>query len=541
MAYMDKILRVDLTNGKITDEVLDEQTKKMFIGGRGLGAKIISDEVDPKADPLGESNKLVITTGPLTGTKAPTSGRFSASFKSPLTNLLTDCHAGGYFGPWIKKAGYDAIIIQGRAAEPTYLTVSDESVELCSAASLWGKTTSKTDETLEKKHGGKVMCIGPAGENQSLISSVMVNARRALGRGGIGAVLGSKNLNGMYPVRNFQESQWPFDKAELTSGERIRDEFIVGRQGCYGCPIMCGHKVKLDDGREMKSPEFETVWSLGADLDNTDFNSIAEGGMLCDEYGLDTISTGSTISSAMELEEMGKIKTGLKWGDSQSMLNAIHLMGKGEGIGAEMAQGSKRFCEQHGAPEVSMNVKGLEIPAYDPRGSKGMGLAYATSNRGGCHLRAYMVSPEVLGIPKELLDRFSTQDKARWTMDLQDLSTFVDSLVLCRFSQFSLGIDNYAEMYSAATGIEFDSADVMRTGARIYNIERMYNLQAGITKEDDTLPDRLLNQMVPDGPARGQTVRLKGMLKEYYSLRGWSKDGVPEEWRMKEYNLAGGK
>lgn len=594
MAYMDKILRVDLTNGKITDEVLDEQTKKMFIGGRGLGAKIISDEVDPKADPLGESNKLVITTGPLTGTKAPTSGRFSASFKSPLTNLLTDCHAGGYFGPWIKKAGYDAIIIQGRAAEPTYLTVSDESVELCSAASLWGKTTSETDETLEKKHGGKVMCIGPAGENQSLISSVMVNARRALGRGGIGAVLGSKNLkavvasgsqeitvqgdgfersvfeatsllkekpvtgeslpsrgttvlvhainmNGMYPVRNFQESQWPFDKAELTSGERIRDEFIVGRQGCYGCPIMCGHKVKLDDGREMKSPEFETVWSLGADLDNTDFNSIAEGGMLCDEYGLDTISTGSTISSAMELEEMGKIKTGLKWGDSQSMLNAIHMMGKGEGIGAEMAQGSKRFCEQHGAPEVSMNVKGLEIPAYDPRGSKGMGLAYATSNRGGCHLRAYMVSPEVLGIPKELLDRFSTQDKARWTMDLQDLSTFVDSLVLCRFSQFSLGIDNYAEMYSAATGIEFDSADVMRTGARIYNIERMYNLQAGITKEDDTLPDRLLNQMVPDGPARGQTVRLKGMLKEYYNLRGWSKDGVPEEWKMKEYNLAGGE
>ncbi|MCK4937945.1 MAG: aldehyde ferredoxin oxidoreductase, partial [Methanosarcinales archaeon] len=168
MAYMDKILRVDLTNGKIMDEVLDEQTKKMFIGGRGLGAKIIHDEVDPKADPLGESNKIVFTTGPLTGTKAPTSGRFSASFKSPLTNLLTDCHAGGHFGPWIKKAGYDAIIIQGRAAEPTYLTVSDETVELCSAASLWGKTTSDTNETLEKKHRGKVICIGPAGENQSL-------------------------------------------------------------------------------------------------------------------------------------------------------------------------------------------------------------------------------------------------------------------------------------------------------------------------------------------------------------------------------------
>jgi aldehyde:ferredoxin oxidoreductase len=550
--------------------------------------------VDPTTDPLSESNKIVVTTGPLTGTRAPTSGRFSASFKSPLTNTLTDCHAGGHFGPWIKKAGYDALIIQGKAAKPAYLAISDETADIFDASDLWGTTTSKTNETLEKKHGGKVICIGPAGEHQALISSVMVHARRALGRGGIGAVMGSKNLkavvvsgskkidvqdegfnravfesnallkekpvtgeslpsrgttvlvhainmNGMYPVKNFNESQWPFDKAECTSGERIRDEFTVGRQGCYGCPIICGHTVKLSDGREIKSPEFETVWSLGADVDNTDFESIAQGGVLCDEYGLDTISTGATISAAMELQEMGKINEGCIWGSSEAVHNAIHKIGKVEGIGAQMAQGSKRFCEAYGAPEVSMTVKGLEIPAYDPRGAQGMGLAYATSNRGGCHLRAYMVSSEVLGASKELLDRFSTQDKARWTIDLQDISAFVDSLVLCRFSQFSLGIDNYADMYSTATGREFDAADLMKAGARIYTLERMYNLQAGLSMHDDTLPDRLLKVKVPAGPAKGHTVRLKKMLKEYYALRGWTNDGVPETWRLKEYGLQAGE
>ncbi|MDW7775581.1 MAG: aldehyde ferredoxin oxidoreductase family protein [Methanosarcinales archaeon] len=594
MAYMNKILRVDLTSGKITDEKLDEQTAKMFIGGRGLGAKIISDEVDPKTDPLSAANKIVFTTGPLTGTKAPTSGRFSASFKSPLTNTLTDCHAGGHFGPWLKWAGYDALIIQGKADEHVYLSISDETVELFDASEVWGKNTSETDDILRKKHDGKVICIGPAGEKQSLISSIMVNAGRALGRGGIGAVLGSKqlkaivasgsqkiaiqnggfdravfeatallkekavtgeslpsrgttvlvhviNMNGMYPVKNFQESQWPFDKAELTSGERIRDEFFSGRQGCYGCPIVCGHKIKLEDGREFKSPEFETVWSFGADMDNTDFATIAEAGALCDQYGLDTISAGATIAAAMELEEMGKINEGLKWGDCEAILQAVHMMGKGKGFGEELAKGSKVLCEKYGAPEVSMTVKGMEMPAYDPRGAKGMGLAYATSNRGGCHLRAYMVSPEVLGTPKEMLDRFSTDGKARWTIDFQDISAFVDSLVLCRFTQFSLGIDNYAEMYAAATGMDFDAADLMKAGARIYNIERMYNLSAGLSKEDDTLPDRLLNARVTAGPSRGQTVKLKGMRKEYYDLRGWSKEGVPEAWRLKEYGLEGGE
>ena len=591
MGYMNKILRINLTKNAITEEKLDEKIARNFVGGRGLGAKIISDEVDPKTDALSENNKLVFLAGPLTGTKAPTSGRFCASFKSPLTGTIADSQAGGAWGPWLKKAGYDAAIIEGKAEAPQYLLISDDGCELHDANGLWGKGTKETCATLEKTHNGKALAIGQAGEKISLISSVIVNGHRALGRAGIGAVMGSKNLkavvakgnqkipianeekferaifeanalikekgvtgealpgrgttvlvhvinmNGIFPVKNFQRSQWPHDTAEKISGEIIKEQYASRRQGCYGCPIVCGHMVKFPDGKEFKSPEFETDWAFGADCDNSDFRSIAEAGDLCDDYGIDTISTGATIAAAMELEEKGKIHSDLKWGDGDAIIKAVHMIGKGEGIGAEMAQGSKRFCAKYGAPELSMNVKGLELPAYDPRGAQGHGLAYATSNRGGCHLRGYMISPEILGTPKELINRFSTLDKARWTIDMQDWTAFIDSLVLCQFTMFSTGTDNYADMYCAATGFECDTSDIMRIGARIWNLERMYNLNAGLKKEDDTLPSRLLKEGAANGPAKGQVVKLKTMLNEYYSLRGWTKEGVPEEWKLKEYGL----
>jgi aldehyde:ferredoxin oxidoreductase len=585
MSYMGLMLRVDLTRDRIDREQLDDKLLHNFIGGRGLGAKMISDELDPKADPLGEDNKLVFAAGPLTGTKVPTSGRFSVSFKSPLTGLLTDSNCGGFFGPWIKRAGYDLIIIQGRADSPSYLLISDDACELHDAGELWGKWTGETNHLLEKKHRGKVACIGPAGERLSLISNIIVNGWRALGRGGAGAVMGSKNLkalvvsgdkkiqvadekafdgaleiaghrikkrlrsgnlrklgtpslvhlintSGILPVRNFQKSKWPTERAELTSGERL-GEFESGRQGCYMCPVMCGHKLAFLNGRKLKSPEYQTVWSLGPAIGNSDLFSIVEGGALCDNYGLDTISTGATIAAAIELAEMGKIKEGLRWNDPEGMLDLIEKIAFGSGIGADLALGAKRLSEKYGAPEVSMDAKGLELPAYDPRGAQGMGLAYATSNRGGCHMKGYMIKPEVLGRPK--LDRFVVQGKARWLIELQDLSAFVDSLAMCRFSQFALDAEDYARLYSASVGIDFGAEELMESGGRIFNLERLFNTRAGVVV--DTLPERLLEEEVSSGPAKGCTVRLEEMLMEYYKLRGWSEAGLVEDRTLRRYGL----
>lgn len=584
MSFWEKVLRVDLSKNSISEERLDRAKLLNFVGGRGLGAKLIYDEVAPEADPLGKESKLIFATGPLTGTKAPTSGRFSASFKSPLTGLLTDCNCGGFFGPWIKRAGYDAIIIQGKSDTPCYISASDQGCEIHNAGHLWGKKTGETNSILEEKHKGKVACIGPAGEMRVPISNVIVNGKRALGRGGIGAVMGSKNLkalvvggdqkilvqeekrfenaiddamaaikgkiangwslpvmgttsafhllnsNGMLPVKNFQRSQWPFERAELASGERLKDELITGRQGCYMCPIVCGHKVTLPEGRETKSPEFETLWSFGPNLDNSDLISIVKAGELCDDYGLDTISTGATLAAAIELEEIGKLEEGLRWDDPAKILDLIPKIGRMEGFGKDLAQGSKRLCEKYKAPEISMCAKGLELPAYDPRGSKGMGLAYATSNRGGCHMKAYTVLSELRGE----IDRLAVENKAKLVVKMQDRSAFDDSLVICRFVQPVLTEEICAELYSGAIGIEFGAEDLFETGGRIYNLERLFNLKASPSK--DSLPLRMTKEPIKSGPSQGNVVELDEMLQEYYRLRGWTSSGIEGD-TLKRYGL----
>ncbi len=576
---MDKLLRVDLSRDVISEERLDKDVLLKFVGGRGLGAKVIFDEVDPLSDPLGKDSRLVFATGPLTGTKAPTSGRFTASFKSPLTGLLTDCNCGGFFGPWIKWAGYDLIVIQGRADLPSYVVVSDQGCEINEARDLWGKKTGEVDRLLEKRHRGKVACIGPAGENGALIANVIVNGRRALGRGGIGAVMGSKMLKalvvsgsrevqvpaelegaiqeatslikkkistgwglrskgtvsvlpllskkGILPVRNYQRSR--SDKVDLTL--HAMEEMISGRQGCYMCPIACGHKITLPDGKRIKSPEFETLWSLGVNLDSSDAESTARAGALCDEYGLDTISTGMTLSAAVELEEKGKIKEGLRWDDPQRVLDLVPKIARREGIGKYLAEGSRRLCQMHDDPEASMSVKGLELPAYDPRGAQGMGLAYATSNRGGCHMKAYIVLSEL----RSSSGGFTTEDKAELVMKAQDLSAFEDSLVLCRFVQPVLGAEILARLYSAATGTVLGIEGLMETGGRIYNHERLFNIRAGCS--EDTLPKRLTKEEIGSGPAQGQTVRLEEMIVEYYRLRGWTSSGLIPDRTLRRYGV----
>lgn len=586
MSRTGLILRADLGRGKISEERVDPRMLDSYAGGRGLGAKILSDETDPLSDPFAPEMRVVFAAGPLSGTGAPTSGRFSASFKSPLTGLLTDSNCGGFFGPWIRRAGYDAIVVQGRAEGPSYLAVSDEGSDIRDAGDLWGKLTGETNRTLEERQGGKVAAIGPAGERGALIANVIVNGRRALGRGGLGALMGSKNLkavvvsgrmkvevedpttfdiaakrarslirarlrrgwglaevgtasilhllnvSGILPVKNFQGSRWPAERAEEVGGERLRRDIISGRHGCAACPVACGHWATLPDGEVKKAPEFETIWSFGPNLDSSDLPSIVRAGALCDELGLDTISTGSTIAAAAELKDMGKMEGGPGWDDPGGTLDTIKKIGMMEGGGRMLAGGARRFALGRGGPEVSMDSKGLELPGYDPRGAKGMGLAYATSNRGGCHMKGYTVLHELGG----RTERLSPEGKAQLVIGMQDEAAFVDSLVLCRFVQPLLGPQVLVDLYNGATGSDISSEDMMEMGGRIFNLERLYNERAGIL--EDQLPGRLLVETVADGPSKGNVVELPEMLAEYRTLRGWTPAGKVREETLRRYGLS---
>ncbi|MEM3738721.1 MAG: aldehyde ferredoxin oxidoreductase family protein [Thermoplasmata archaeon] len=585
--WCGKLLRVNLTEKTAKVEKLDEEILRNFIGGRGLGAKLLFDEVKPETEPLSPENKLIFTVGQLTATGAPTGGRYSITSKSPLTGTIFDSNSGGHFGLEIKKAGYDAIVIEGKAEKLTYLFLNDENVRFEDASSMAGLDTHSTTEKVlsETNEKAKVACIGPAGEKLALVSCIINDKHRAAGRGGLGAVMGSKKLKaiavlgsgtpvithpdrfeaakklaleaiaknpvtkdalpnygtailvniineiGALPTRNYQEGT--FKDADAISGETLRERIFVRRSACAHCPIACGRVTKAG-GEEGEGPEYETVWAFGADCGINDIEKIALANYKCNRYGLDTISTGATIACAMELSERGVITDYIRFGNADTVLQLIDKIANLEGIGEKLAKGSLRFAKEYGAEEYSMSVKGLELPAYDPRGVQGMGLSYATSNRGGCHLRGYMTAPEVLGNPY-MTDRLKTEGKAGLTVLLQNISAAVDSLVLCRFSQFGLNPEHYAEMLSAATGVEYTDTDLLLVGERIYNLERLYNVRAGVVK--DTLPKRLLTEKLKEGHSKGYVVELETMLKQYYEIRGWDENGVPKEETVKRVGL----
>ena len=609
--YMGKILRVDLTSKKITAEELPEEVLKNWIGGRGLGVYIMLKEVDPKVDPLSPSNKAIVLTGPLTGIPGvPSSGRWCSVTKSPLTGTIHDSHSGGKFGPELKFAGFDAIIIEGASEEPVYLWIYDGKAEIRSAKHLWGldthATTDAIKEELAKEIGEdeakniKVACIGPAGENLVRFAAIINDYNRAAGRGGHGAVWGSKKLkaiavrghkkvpianeskfkeavrkamdkikkspvtsealpklgtavlvniinqHGIYPTRNFKTGV--FDKAEEQSGEKlvetILDDQLVKREICWGCPIGCarGTRIKGKWTGEGGGPEYETIWAFGAQTGTASLEAISKANYLCNELGLDTISTGHVIGTLMELVEMGKIPPeklrGLRveWGNEEAIVELTWRTAFRSGIGNDIAEGALRLAQKYGAPEVAMVVRGQELPAYDPRGAQGHGLGYATSNRGGCHLRAYMIAPEVLGVP-ELVDRFKTEGKPGLVKHFQDVFAVIDSLVVCKFTSFAIWSEDYAEMLSAVTGWDVVPSDIEKIGERIWNAERAFNILAfGDGREFDTLPKRLLEEPMPEGPAKGHVVKLSEMLDEYYKLRGWV-NGRPTKAKLGELGL----
>lgn len=597
--YTGKVLRINLSNRTYKFEVLDIDKAKKFLGSRGLGVKTLFDEVGGKVDALSPDNKFIIATGPLTGAPVPTSGRFMVVTKAPLTGTIAIANSGGKWGNELKRAGYDMIIVEGKADAPVYVDIVDDKVEIKDASQVWGKVVSETTEILQKETDSKakVLCIGPAGEKLSFIAAVMNDIDRAAARGGVGAVMGSKNLkaivvqgsgkvqlfdeekvkkvaaekigilrkdpvagnglptygtailvnimneNGVHPVRNFQKAYT--EKADMISGETLTKDCLVRKNPCYRCPIACGRWVKLDDGTECGGPEYETLWSFGSDCDVYDINAINRANMLCNEYGLDTISAGATIAAAMELYEKGLIKDeeiakdgySLKWGDVAAVVGWTIKMGLREGFGDKLAEGSYRLCESYGAPEFSMTVKKQELPAYDVRGIQGHGITYAVNNRGGCHIKGYMINPEILGYP-EKLDRFALEGKAAYAKVFHDLTAVIDALGLCIFTTFGLGAQDYADLYNAVVGGQLHDVDsLMLAGDRIWTLEKLYNLEAGIDSKQDTLPKRLLEEEIPEGPSKGSVHKLDVLLPEYYSVRGWDSNGIPTEETLKKLGL----
>ncbi len=569
--WTGRTITVDMGNRSIFESKTDVKTAKEYLGGRGMGVKILSDMVAPTIDPLSPENPLILTTGPLTGTPAPMSGRHSITTKSPLTGTIFDSSAGGFFGKEMKFAGIDALIITGKADEPVYLQIDNEDVEIVSASHLWGMNTRDTTNMLKSK--GRVSCIGRAGERQIGIANIMNDYVHACGRGGLGAVAGSKNLKAIVvrgdnkpeiaddeafaeakesamrllraspvtskglknygtsvlvnlmnymkilPTDNFRSRE--FKGAESVSGEYINDNYDIKRHSCYNCPVGCKRSIRES---EMEIPEYETVWAFGPDIGNEDMDSIIKANRLCNDYGMDTISCGSTIAAYSEL-----MSTEI---DPAKLDELVVQIGEGE---CELGAGSLAYLRSKGAEELSMSTKGLEFPGYDPRGVFGQALGYATSNRGGCHLRAYMVAPEVIGKPK-LIDRLTFSGKAGLVQIFQNLAAAVDSLAVCKFESFAMGEEELAALLSAVTGIHYSPQDLLRAGERIWNLERLFNIGAGFTRADDSLPERMFES--EENGFGMEKEEFEKTLTEYYHYRGWNNDGIPSSEKLKELGIS---
>jgi aldehyde:ferredoxin oxidoreductase len=559
--------------------------------------------ISPKdMDPLGPDNVLIFATGPGTGVpRFPSPGRHHVmTLKSPLTGSIGSGNTGGKWGMSLKHSGFDIIAIEGASNTPVYLAVVDGKAEIRDAVELWGESTFDTTRALMGAVEGKnssVACIGPAGENLIPMAVIMNEEHRAAGRAGLGAVMGSKKLKaivvsgdqefpvakpeefrvvadrcldalkknpvcgeglptygtavlvniinnaGALPYKNWQTGVNP--DAVSISGETLAENYLIKKNMCWACTIGCGRITSVKSGPFQvlysEGPEYESIWALGSDTGIKDLDAIVKANHYCDEMGIDTISLGSTIAAAMELNEKGYIPEedlqglDLKFGNAAAMVEAIWRTAYKAGFGKRLAAGSRKLCESYGHPELSMSVKGLEMPAYDPRAIKGIGLNYATSNRGGCHVTGYTIAPEIVGLP-EKLDPLTTEGKALWVKIFQDFTSTVNSTVNCLFDTFALGAKDYGELLSAVTGWDINEADILTIGERIYNLERVIMNNFGLNGKDDTLPARLLKEPMPEGPAKGEVAGLDKMKEEYYKLRGWV-NGIPTPEKLKELKV----
>ena len=615
MAWARNILRVNLSKGTCANEPLNMEWAQKYLGQRGLATKYLVEETDPKVDPLSPDNKMIMATGPLTGTCASTAGRYSIITKGALTGAIACSNSGGFFGNEMKNAGYDMIIFEGKAKNPVYLLIQDDQAELIDASDYWGKSVWDTEEGIKAKHQDpliRVASIGVSGEKGVKFACVVNDMHRAAGRSGVGTVMGSKNLkavairgslgvqvedseaffaatsagkevlaanpvtgeglpamgtqvlmnvineSGALPTHNHRDSQ--FNGAKNISAEAMAEPRkgdgkpnLVTNGACFGCTIACGRISTIERSHYTVAErpqyqiasgglEYEAAWALGAATGVDDLDALTFANFICNEQGFDPISFGATVGAAMELYENGAIsskETGgleVKFGSAKALTDLAELTGRGEGFGAEIGLGSKRLCEKYGNSELSMEVKGQEFPAYDARGIQGMGLGYATSNRGACHLRGYTVSSEIFGIP-EKTDPLESDGKAALVKAFQDATGAVDSSGLCVFTTFGWTLDDIAPQIDAACEGEWTPERLVEVGERVWNLERMYNIQAGFTAKDDTLPKRLLKDAAKTGPAEGKISDLAKMLPEYYETRGWTSDGVPSNETLERISL----
>ncbi len=615
MGWTRKILRVDLTKGTCKSEPLNMKWAQDYLGQRGLATKYFVEEVDPKVDPLAPENKMIMATGPLTGTPVSTGGRYSVITKGALTGAIACSNSGGFFGAELKFAGWDMVIFEGKSKKPVYLAIEDDKAELRDAAHLWGKTVWQTEEIIKKTHQDpqtRVASIGRAGENGVLYACIVNDLHRAAGRSGVGTVMGSKNLKavavrgtkgggavkdakaflqavaagkkvlaenavtgqglpkfgtqvlmnvinevGALPTRNHRDVQ--FEDARKISAEAMHERrptdgktHLVTNAACFGCTIACGRISKLDETHfsVVNKPEYwgasggleyEAAWALGAANGVGDLEALQYANLLCNEDGYDPISFGATVGAAMELYELGilkKEKIGIEapFGSAQVLVQLSEMTAKGEGFGKELGLGSARLCAKYGKPELSMGVKKQEFPAYDARGIQGMGLAYATSNRGACHLRGYTVASEVMGVPVKT-DPLVTEGKADLAKAFQDATAVFDSAGICIFTSFAWTLAEVQPQVDAACEGGWSMEKLATMGERIWNMERLFNNAAGFTAKDDDLPPRLKTEPAKTGPAKGKVNEIDKMRPEYYKARGWDEKGVPTKETLKRLGL----
>ncbi len=606
--WTGKLLRVDLTSGESKVEPIPQQWLHEYVGGRGLADRYLYEEMDPRTDALSPENKLIFATGPLTGTSLPCGARYMVVTKGPLTGAITTSNSGGHWGPELKFAGYDLIILEGRSEKPSYLYIYDDVVELRDASNYWGRGVGETEDGLREETGLpnlRVASIGQAGENLVRFACIMNDKHRAAGRSGVGAVMGAKNLkaiavrgtggveladpeafmrsmwemratmkdspgrkafgelgtaatidmtnaHGGLPTRNFAQGQ--FEEYENLNGNTIRDTRLVANKACFACTIACGRVTRLDDASDKymvnahprnwriagEGPEYENAWALGADTGIGDLDAVLKANWLCNDLGMDPISMGATLAAAMELYENGvitddQVELPLNFGSPEALIRMVEATAYREGFGDELAEGSKRMGDKLGHPEVFMGSKGQEFPAYDPRGFQGMGVAFATCNRGGCHLRAWTPGPETTGV----FDAHTPEGKGEWVAKEQNRTTAHDNTGVCMFvGAGGAPLVSFVPCIAAATGVDYTYDDLLEIGERTWNLERLWNLRAGLTKADDSLPKRLLNEAHKEGPSAGVTVNLNAMLPVYYSERGWDENGVPTEQKLAELGLS---
>ena len=611
MSWQGQILRVNLTDLSCAIEPLNEEWAQSYLGQRGLGTKYLYEEIDPGVDPVSPDNKLIFATGPMTGTIASTGGRYSVITKGALTNAIACSNSGGQFGAELKLAGYDLLILEGKAPHPVYLHIENERANLLPASHLWGRSVWETETTIKQDHNDPlihVASVGPSAEYGCRFACVVNDMHRAAGRSGVGTVMGSKHLKaiavrgtkglsvsdpdafmqvamstaqamreddgrkaltndgtismmdttnvyGTLPTRNFREVQFEgADKIGMGAMKEANEDGhanLVTNSACFGCTIGCGRVCHIDPEHfSVKDKpqyhgasgglEYETAYALGSGVGVDDIDAATYAGFLCNEYGMDPISLGGSIAAAMELFDIGAIDesvTGgikLEFGSAEALCAMTEAVARGEGFGRDVGMGSKLLCEKYGHPELSMSVKGQEFAAYDGRSMQGMGLGYATSNRGACHLRA--------GPYEDDFTTLETAGKAQVVKETQDFIATVDSSGLCLFSGFAgFSEELVAEHINAACKGEWNHARLQETGERIWNLERQFNLAAGLTGKDDTLPPRILTEPAPSGVGKGLVCKLDEMLPKYYELRGWDETGVPAPQTLERLGLSGSR